>query len=52
MIESERIATDDLVTYNQRLKEELAPDVPIFLIGHSLGGSLSLLTANATPETI
>lgn len=52
MIESEAIARDDLVTYSHRLKQTYGKDVPVYLIGHSLGGALSILLSTSAPETV
>lgn len=50
MIESEKIIKDDLISYSKRIKERFAQDVPVFMIGHSLGGALAVITATEVPE--
>jgi alpha-beta hydrolase superfamily lysophospholipase len=52
MIESEAFARDDLVTYSLRLKLMYGDDVPIYMVGHSLGGALSILVATSAPDTV
>jgi acylglycerol lipase len=52
MIENEATARDDLVTYSHRLKMEYGDDVPVYLVGHSLGGALSILVATSAPDTV
>ncbi len=47
MIESENIALDDLLSFSQRQEKQ---GVPIFLVGHSLGGALSIMMAATEPE--
>ena len=47
VIESEKIALDDLLSFNEKQR---AKGVPIFLVGHSLGGALSIMMASTAPE--
>jgi alpha-beta hydrolase superfamily lysophospholipase len=51
MLESEQIITDDLVTYSRKIKDSFGADVPVYLVGKSLGGTYAMITSVLTPDT-
>ena len=45
-IESPELARDDILTFTQKIQEQFGePELPLFSVGHSLGGAIQLVCA-------
>ena len=50
-IESPEQACDDILTFSEQIEQKFGgKDVPLFTIGHSLGGALALFAAAERPD--
>ena len=50
---TEEMARDDLINFTEKVVEKYGgADVPLFTIGHSLGGALSMIIACERPDLI